>query len=177
MQAEKQYIVQFVGLSLGEHKYQFEVNDKFFESLDYSEIKQGNSIVNLNLLKQSSMMILQFEIGGTIKVNCDRCMEEYDLPINGNFKLIVKIGGTPSEEEDDDILTIATNEHELNLSQYIYEYISLSLPIKRVHPDDKNGKSTCNKAALKKLEKFLTHEEKQEITDPRWNGLKNIKLN
>jgi DUF177 domain-containing protein len=86
------------------------------------------------------------------------------------------VGGSDSEDEDDDIITIAANEHELDLSQYIYEYITLSLPIKRVHPEDEKGNSTCNKEVLKKLEKFLIEEENKN-TDPRWNGLKNIKLN
>ena len=177
MQTRKEYVIQFVGLSAGEHLYDFKVSDKFFEDLDYSEIKQGNINVHLNLLKQSTMMVLHFEISGTVKMDCDRCTEEFDLPIEGNYKLIVKVGGHESGDENDDIITIAANEHELDLSQYLYEYITLSLPIKRVHPNDAKGKITCNKKVLKKLEDFLIEEEKKEDTDPRWNDLKNIKLN
>ncbi len=178
MQTRKEYIIQFVALSFGEHKYEFKVNDKFFEHLDYSEIKQGDITVNLNLLKQSSMMVLQFDISGTVKMTCDLCATEFDLPIEGNYKLIVKVGGADDNKEDDDIITIAANEHQLDLAQYIYEYITLSLPIKREHPLDKKGKPTCDKEMLKKVKKFLIKEEKkEENTDPRWDGLKNIKLN
>ena len=42
MQARKEYIIQFVGLSVGEHLYEFNISDSFFEDLEYSEIKQGN---------------------------------------------------------------------------------------------------------------------------------------
>lgn len=177
MQARKEYVIQFVGLSLGVHEYKFEVNDSFFADFEYSEIKKGNISVDLHLIKQSQMMVLEFEIGGTIKTECDLCTEEFDLPITGSHKLIVKVGGSDAGDEDDDIITIAANEHELDLSQYIYEYITLSLPIKRVHPLDKDGNSTCNKEVIKKLEKFLIEEEEKKNTDPRWNGLKNIKLN
>ena len=177
MQTRKEYIIQFVALSFGEHKFEFLVNDKFFEHLDYSEIKQGNITINLNLLKQSAMMVLQFEITGTVKMLCDLCATEFDMPINGNQKLIVKVGGTDEAKDDDDIITIAANEHQLDLAQYIYEYITLSLPIKRTHPLDKKGKPTCDKEMLKKVAKFLTKEEKKEETDPRWDVLKNIKLN
>lgn len=176
MQTRKEYIIQFVGLSVGEHLFEFNISDSFFENFDYSEIKQGNINVILKLLKQSSMMVLNFEISGTVRMNCDRCAAEFDLPINGNYKLIVKVGGNDASGEDDDIITIAANEHELDLSQYLYEYITLSLPKKRVHPDDKKGKSTCDKEMLKKLNQFITEEEKEE-NDPRWNDLKNIKLN
>ena len=178
MRSPKEYIIQFVGLSVGEHLYDFNIGDKFFESLDYSEIKQGNVNVKLTLLKQSSMMILHFEISGTVNVNCDRCTAEYDLPIAGNYKLIVKVGGSDTGNEDDDIITVASNEHELDLSQYLYEYIALSLPIKRVHLDNEKGETTCDKNMLKKLKDFLIEEEKKEdSSDPRWDDLKNISLN
>ena len=178
MQTPKEYIIQFVGLSVGSHLYEFNISDKFFESLDYSEIKQGDIQVKLTLLKQSSMMILQFEIGGTVKINCDRCTAEYDLPIQGDYKLIVKVGGSETGNEDDDIITIAANEHELDLSQYLYEYIALSLPIKRAHPDNDEGEATCDKEMIKKLKDFLIEEEKKEnLNDPRWDDLKNISLN
>ena len=177
MQTRKEYIIQFVSLSLGEHKFDFTVTDKFFENLDYSEIKQGNILVKLNLLKQSQMMVLEFEISGTVKTICDLCATEFDLPIEGKYKLIVKVGGNDNTDEDDDIITIAANEHLLDLSQYLYEYITLSLPIKRTHPLDKKGKPTCDKKMLKQVQQFLIKEEKTESTDPRWNDLKKIKLN
>ena len=179
MQTRKEYIIQFVGLSLGLHKYKFEVVDSFFNDFEYSEIKQAAIIVNLNLLKQSQMMVLEFEIRGTVKTECDLCTGVFDLPLNGIHKLIVKVGGSDTGNEDDDIITIAANEHELDLTQYIYEYITLTLPIKRVHSIDKKGNSLCDKEVLNKLEEFITEEEKEEEEkiDPRWNNLKNIKLN
>jgi uncharacterized protein len=176
MQTRKEYIIQFVGLSMGTHSFEYSISNKFFEDLDYSEIKQGNIQAKLELLKQSNMMILQFEISGTIKLNCDRCTEEFDLPISGNYKLIVKVGGSDTGNEDDDIITVAANEHELDLSQYLYEYIILSVPIKRVHPDDAKGNPTCDKKMLKKLNQFLVEDDK-DLLDPRWEELKKIKLN
>ena len=178
MQAKKEYIIQFVGLSLGEHKFEFKVTDKFFEDLEFSEIKHANIDVILTLLKQSQMMILQFEINGTVKELCDLCATEFDMPIQGSHKLVVKVGGSDTANEDDDIIMVAANEHQLDLYTYLYEYITLSLPIKRVHPLDKEGKSTCDLETLKKLAPFIiTKEPENEVIDPRWDGLKNIKLN
>src|SRR5271155_4879794 len=115
MPSKKEYIIQFGGLSFGEHKFEYKVNDKFFDNLDYSEIKQGDININLDLLKQSQMMVLRFKIGGTVKMTCDLCAEEFDLPLEGDYKLIVKVGGDDNSNEDDDIITIATNEHQLYL--------------------------------------------------------------
>ena len=175
--ARNKYKIQFAGLSVGEHEYDFKADTKFFEALDYSEIKQGDIDVKVNLLKQSTMMVLTFDISGTIHLNCDRCMEDFNFPITGNYQLIIKVGGHDSGDENDDIITIAANEHEIELTQYIYEYIILSLPIKRVHPDDKKGRSTCDPEMIKKLEKYIVENEPTEETDPRWNQLKDINFN
>jgi uncharacterized protein len=177
MAGGKEYVIQFVGLAVGKHEYEFEAGNKFFDGLDYSEIKEGDVKVDLQLLKQSSMMSLEFRISGTVKVPCDLCTEIFDLPISGEYKLIVKVGGNDAQDGDDDIITVAANEHELDLSQYIYEYIMLSLPIKRVHPDDKNGNSTCDPEMIEKVKKYLVDDSGDDETDPRWDGLKGIKLN
>lgn len=177
MKSGKDYVIQFASLSLGEHEYQFEIGDKFFENLDYSEIKQGDITIDVKLLKQSTMMILESEVSGTVRVNCDVCASEFDLPIAGNYRLIVKVGGHETGDEDDDIITIAANEHQLDLRQYFYEYITLLVPIRRVHPDDEKGNPTCDKAALSKLKNYLTDREAKDPVDPRWDDLKNIKLN
>ncbi len=177
MSVGREYIVQFVGLNLGQHEFEFLVNDKFFEHLDYSEIKQGKIKITLTLIKQSTMMVLEFNVSGTVKVNCDLCSVDFDLPISGDYRLIVKVGGHEVGDEDDDIISIAANEHELDLSQFIYEYIMLSIPLKRVHPDNEKGESTCDKLMLKKISQFLTDKPTEETNDPRWDGLKNIKLN
>ena len=180
MQSRKEFIIQFVGLSLGEHKYQFKITDKFFEDLGFSEMKQGDINVDLNLIKQSSMMIFHFKIDGIVKTECDRCLGELDLPITGTYKLVVKVGGHETDDEDDDIINVAANEHQLDLTQFIYEYIALSMPAKRIHPESKTGKSECDIEMLKKLDDFITENEPEggdEPIDPRWEGLKGIDLN
>ena len=177
MQTRKEYVIQFVGLSIGTHLFDYTITDKFFENLDYSEIKQGNLQIKLALLKQSNMMVLQFEIKGKVKAICDRCTEQFDLPIEGSYKLIVKVGGNDTGNENDDIITIAANEHELDLSQCLYEYITLSVPIKRIHPDNSKGQTTCNKKILKELNDYLIENEEKHPSDPRWDELRKIKLN
>ena len=73
------------------------------------------------------------------------------------------------------LLLLPADEHELDLKQYIYEYIHLALPIKRVHPDDKNGKSTCDPEMLKKLKEHIVNNENEN--DPRWDELKKLMNN
>ncbi len=164
------YEIMFSGLDLGEHSFEFEIGDKFFESFDYSEVKQGKIKVGILLGKQERMLVLNFNLSGYVHVICDRCMEFYDQPITGNELLFVKFGNE-YREESDDIIIIPSGNHTINISQFIYEYINLLLPYKCVHPNDSAGITTCYPVATGTIEKLST----QHHTDPRWDALKTIK--
>ena len=92
MGTSKEYIIQFSGLAVGKHVFEISIDDAFFDSLPYSEIKQGSIKANTVLLKRQNMLVLSFEISGTVKTNCDRCAQEFDLPISGSYRLVVKLG-------------------------------------------------------------------------------------
>jgi uncharacterized metal-binding protein YceD (DUF177 family) len=177
MSTSKAYTIQFASLAIGEHQFEMDVNDPFFEDFEFSEIKQGSVKVKINLLKQSTMMVLEIELGGMVKANCDRCAAEFDLAISGNYRLVVKTSGEQNSvgEEDDDIIAVSASESKLDLSQHLYEYLVLSLPIKREHSSIED----CDKEVLGKLNNFLVEDNSnsQKPFDPRWDDLTKIKLN
>lgn len=166
----KQFVIQFSGLKNGDHNFNFEVTDKFFEKIEYSEIKKGKVNVDVLLNKQENMLVFKFSINGFVNVICDRCSYPFDVGISGEKRLIVKFG-EKTYEETDEILIIPETDHQIDLSHYVYEYINLLLPVKRIHQEDKNGNSTCNPEVIKKLKDLET----QNSTDLRWNELKKLK--
>ncbi len=165
----KQFVIPFSGLELGNHQYTFAIGDKFFESIEYSEFSRGDLTVNLDLERQERMLIFRFHIIGVLRVECDRCLDELEIELDDTEQLIVKFG-SEFLEESEDVIVIPEHEHQFNISHYIYEFISLSLPVQRFHPDDDEGYSTCNPDFL---ERFNTQNEEQEI-DPRWEKLKGL---
>lgn len=171
MGKNRNFIIPFVGLSAGKHLYSYKIEDSFFEQIDHSEIKKATLLLELTLNKQSEMLVLDFAISGTVNVSCDRCNEPFDLEVSGNNQLVVKTGGAVSSDED--VLCIAGTESEIDISGYAYEYIVLSLPIKRVHPDNEKGESTCDKEAMKVYNKYV-QQEKEKTADPRWEKLKGL---
>lgn len=171
----KQFMISFSGLSLGKHDYEFEVGDAFFESLEFSEIRKGNVHVDMTLEKTTVMLLLNFSIKGEVTVTCDRCADEFEMPVSGENRLIVKFGSVPMEETED-IIVIPEGEHEIDVSQFIYEYIILALPLQRIHPDDEEGNSLCDPEVLKKLEEISVRQQSEE-TDPRWDALKGLNDN
>ena len=92
-------------------------------------------------------------------------------PIACENRLLIKFG-KDRDDSDPDIITIPADEHELDIKQYLYEFIHLALPIQRVHPEDKTGKSSCNPDMLQKLNQHIINDEKEN--DPRWDELKKL---
>jgi len=164
------YVIPYSGLKTGIHLFEFLVDETFFEEIEYSEIKRGKLKVNVTLNKHESMLAFDFEIEGTIQVECDRCLGLFYMPVNGKNRLIVKFGEVISEESDE-LIIIPESEHKFSLDKYIFEYISLMVPMQHMHPDDENGDSTCDPEVVKLLE---NHRSKEN--DPRWSALKNINL-
>lgn len=169
----KKYEIAFHGLKEGRHSFEFLVKKEFFENYKESIVSNGSLKVNVSLEKNLRLMALDFAIVGKVEVPCDRCLDLFMLPLNYQGKLFVKFGET-NEELSEDVLVLNTNEHSLNIAQYIYENIHLSLPYKRVHPDLQNGESGCNPEMLNKLSELIIHDTPTEPNDSRWDQLKSL---
>lgn len=172
----KKYDISFLGLKEGEHEFEFHADGKFFESFETSEVREGNVKITALLEKSSRLMVLNFTIQGDILMMCDRCLDDFGLPVDFKGKLFLKYG-EGDDEAPDDVVFLNENDHTFNIAQYIFESVHLSLPYKRTHPNDKNGKSTCNMKMLKKLEELSIQNSNHENYDSRWDQLKKITNN
>ncbi|MFH1120241.1 MAG: DUF177 domain-containing protein [Bacteroidota bacterium] len=167
----KQFVIPFVGLSAGNHQFDFEIDDKFFASFEYSEIKEARAHVKLDLERQDRMLVLNFSVTGTIRVLCDRCLGEFDMPVEIEEEYFIKFGHE-HKEEDDDVLVISENETHIDVASLIYDYLSLQIPYRVVHPDDENGISRCDPEALARIAQLSAPREK----DSQWDALKDLNL-
>jgi len=171
MNSLSQYNIAFKGLSIGKHVFEFVIDDKFFKAFEGSIVEEGLVNVKLTLEKQSSLMTFWFDIKGTVKVQCDLCLEMYDQPVESHERIFVRLGETENMEGDD-LIWVSTNDYQFNVAQLIYEFIGLAIPIKKVHPTDENGNSTCDPKMIEKLNKYIIREEKTD--NPVWKDLKKL---
>jgi uncharacterized metal-binding protein YceD (DUF177 family) len=169
----KAYNIALKGLGTGEHRFDYQVERKFFEYFDGGIAEDGDISVVLKLEKQSSLIVLWFHVKGTVKIQCDRCLDLFNQPIESENTVYVKYG-EEKYEEGDDVVWIAPDESHINVAKLIYDFIILSIPIKHVHPDDENGNSLCNPGMLKKLAQMSVKVEKEKPTDSRWDELKKL---
>jgi len=168
------YAVRISGLGDGDHDFLFELDQKFFVLFEHPDIENGKVEARVIFEKKAGVIALHFSLEGEVEVICDRCLVPFMIPIETTQSMYVKLGDTSGEIEDD-VLVIGRDEHEIEVGQYLYEFIILALPYQRIHPEDKDGKSTCNPEMLKKLEAHRAMEiDQSEMTDPRWDALKGI---
>jgi uncharacterized metal-binding protein YceD (DUF177 family) len=180
------YKIELKSLSPGIHEYEFLLENKFFIDIDGTEVQKGKVKVFLTLRRTSIMFEMNFWIEGVVYVPCDRCLDDLEWPIESKNRLIVKFGKEYTEESDE-IVVIPEEEGSINLAWFLYEFIVLAIPLKRVHPPGK-----CNKAMSSKLKKYgagrsesddyasdevedmAEDDDVLEVTDPRWDVLKDL---
>lgn len=168
------YIINTGGLSVGNHEFEFEVTGKFFKEQESSEISDANVKVKALLLKQNNVLQLEFDLLGTVALDCDRCLKEFDFPVSGHEKLLVKYGSP--ENSTDEVLMIPEGETQLNVTQNIYEYILTAIPARRVPCEIDKKRFKCDNDMLQKLSESSTSVESTD-DNPMWEKLNKIKLN
>lgn len=166
------YDIPLSGLKEGSHIYDFDVDGDFFESYDKSEIRECDIRIRTILVKRSVHMELTITVEGKVMIICDRCLEDYWQEIESKNTLLIKYGDQWGEV-DDEVVMIPYGENSFDLSQFIYEFTHLALPIQRVHPDNKNGESSCDPLMIERLREHLP--EQDDNIDPRWKELGKLK--
>ncbi len=175
----KAYLVEFNKLKTGLNEFSFVLDDKFLQDFEYSPFESANIEVALKLTKTETLYDLKFHFKGVVKVVCDTCTEDIDLPVDEKFGLIMKLSEA-NNFEDSEIIYIARTEIEYDLKQYLYESMLLAIP-QRKSCDELPDPKPCNEEVLKKLATVEKIEEDEdddddepENDDPRWNKLKDL---
>ncbi|TSD64803.1 DUF177 domain-containing protein [Inquilinus sp. KBS0705] len=173
MKSLRTYSIPFTGLKLGKHYFEYAIGDAFFAEFDYSLVKNADLNCKLELEKQETMLILNFDISGTINATCDKCLSAYPQPLDIHEQQIARF---TDEElgEDDEIITLGKNDHEINISGLIYEYVNVAVPFINTCGDEGNTEY-CDREMLDSLNKLAANDEQTEKTDPRWEALKKLK--
>lgn len=182
------YKIELKNLSPGVHEYEYFLENKFFVDIDGDEVQKGKVKVNLTVKRTSMVFDMNFQLEGIVYVPCDRCLDDMELPVSTQNKLVVKFGKEYAEESEE-IVIIPEEEGEINLAWFIYEFIALAIPMKHIHAPGK-----CNKAMSSKLKKHTARRADDEDefdeeaaddivvdddaadmpSDPRWDALKGL---
>ena len=177
-------MIPFTGLKLGKHSFDFVLLDEFFENFEYSIVEGGEVQVKFELEKKETMMIGSFDLNGKVRATCDRCNDPCDIQVEGTYMIYYKFDNEPSDDET--LVIVYPDEVELDISNQLLEFVTVSLPSRILHKDEND----CNQDMIDLLEDYVIngdeedtgdevneYRDEDEITDPRWDALKGLRNN
>lgn len=177
MSNRREFEIAFVGLKTGVHEFNYEIEDSFFEDFGEQDFWNCQANVKLLLEKTTNFMMLRFQVGGSVKVVCDRCSSDLPMNLFEDFVVTVKAVENPVEmndsEEDPDVFYISRGESHLNVAPMIYEFINLSIPSQKECEFENMDGPYCSQETKEVLEKMKGSAS--ESTNPLWKGLEKFK--
>ena len=172
----KDFKINIIGLSNKDHQFDFHIGEQFFRHYGNGIVSEGDLDVVVTLDKRETMIEARFEINGKVKLICDRSLDPFEYPLKIDRKVIFKFGDA-DEELSDEIIMIHRDSDYLELGQYIYEFIALAVPMKKLHPRYEGELDLDDEAEGKIIYTSGSNSEDGDDgdIDPRWEQLKKLK--
>ena len=102
--------------------------------------EEGYAIVSpvhlvMDVRKQGDVFRVTGRLGGTLRLDCGRCLEPFDVPVDAPFELRYvsaehNAGDGEREVGDDDLTTAFYRDHVIDLEELMREQFQLALPMK-----------------------------------------------
>jgi uncharacterized metal-binding protein YceD (DUF177 family) len=159
--SKREYVVPVKGLSAGKHEFDFTVDSEFFEAFENTDISGASVEIHLTMDKQPGHISIEGSISGSVVTTCDRCLADMEVVIKAPLSLLVKYTKVKGEPENEEVVTLDPADPDLDLRQFFYDYICLSMPVQRVHDE-----GDCDPAMIDKLKQMQMKGEMQEKESP-----------
>lgn len=124
------YKIDLMSSGLGGKTFEYEIGDGFFAGIG-ELIQHGNIHTTVVCLNAGAVFKFQIHSVGTVIVPCDRCLSDLELRIETTDDLNVKMGNAFVDEGD--YVIVPEADGCIDLAQFIYEFIVLSMPITCCH--------------------------------------------
>lgn len=182
MKPNHEFEIPHLSLQLGLHEFTYVLGKDFFDKYTVTQFSDPKINVHVELEKNPQHLFLKFTLKGSLCTNCDRCGSAFELPVWDEYELIIKwvneaqLSGDDDDEEAD-IVYINKAEHLIDISDWLYEYTVLSVPMQNIHPAKADGTSGCDEAALKLLAAYQAdQDDNKEETNTLKEQLNKLKI-
>lgn len=173
MKGLRDFQIDIFNLSLKLHEFEFSIDDRLFSIHEQDLVKKGSGTCKLELEKSATMMTLRFHIEVDVELTCDRSLDPFDYPIKADEQVIIKFG-EDNYALSEDVLVIRNDTPSINVSELIYEFIMLAIPMKKLHPRYEADEEEDPDLIYTSSAEEDTSESDEEV-DPRWEALKKLK--
>jgi len=167
------YDILIHGLEDKSHEFEFEGTDAFFREFDQDIVEGGSFKAKAILEKSPALIRLNMDITSRLRLQCDRSLDIFEEEFHSLEMHIFKFGSEAAEMSDD-LEVIPFGTHKINIANLLFDYILLQVPMKKLHPRFRSEDIPEEGALIYKDPEF-TEEKQEEIQDPRWAALINLK--
>ncbi|MFC2113934.1 DUF177 domain-containing protein [Bacteroidota bacterium] len=169
----KAYELKFSGLKPGKHEFEFQIHDDFFSHYEESPVQESDVKVRVDFDKQNDVLYtLTVYLKGTISLNCDRCLCSFPLPVDENYRLVMKIESNREDKFNEDIIYVSPHDSKVNLADHFYEFVLLQIPLKKTCD---LGNQECDSEMINKLNQIAVNKELRDTEESPWEKLKEFK--
>ena len=169
MDVAELYTIPYKSLENGEHTLEFRFDDSLFAAYENTDIRHAQGRVGVTLLRSASMLELKVSIRGSVVVACDRCLDDCTVPVEFDGTLVVKFSDEVSDY-DGEVMWLSPSAGSVDLTQYVYESILLSLPYQRVHPEGECNPEMLERFRIVSDREFASIEAAAEGAGERGGG-------
>ncbi len=164
----RDFKVDIYGLSNKAHDYHFEIDNSLFHLFEQDIVTSGSGTCDMVLEKSETMITLTFRIEAKVVLTCDVTLKPFDHQIGTEREMLIKFG-EEEQELSDEIVVVPWDTKSINVAEYVYQFLLLEIPMKKVHPDLEKDRPD-----VLYVSEAEEPEEKEPI-DPRWEALKKLK--
>ncbi|MCS7017854.1 MAG: DUF177 domain-containing protein [Cytophagales bacterium] len=166
MKAFKPYDIDILALKEKTHRYEYVIDETFFALFEGRLVERGTCKVVLHVEKSLNVLTFHFNISGTLELTCDRSLEPFTDPIALQERIFYKFG-EEAKELTEDVMIIPHGTTTINVAHHIYDFISLAIPMKKLHPRFRNEEALLaddNQETLLIYSSPFSEEENQQST-------------
>ncbi|MCX7876222.1 MAG: DUF177 domain-containing protein [Melioribacteraceae bacterium] len=148
-------------LNLSESTQKLGLDDSFF----------GNAEVKIKMDKSIHQIVLDCNLTIHSHVECDRCTEKVDKEFTNHFVLSYIFSKSNKSTDDFNFKYLSTESDKIDITEDVFEYSELSIPLKKLCKDDCKG--LCPKCG-----KNLNYDNctcQNETTNNVWEPLQILK--
>jgi uncharacterized protein len=126
--------------------------------------------------KDEQKVRLAGRVGATLEVDCSRCLEPFQIPVDAKFDMLFlpvseNNGEGESEVAEDDLGVSYYKDDAIDLGEVIREQFYMALPMKPLCREDCRG--LCSECGANRNREACSC--RVEWVDPRMEPLKNLK--
>jgi len=132
---------------------------------------------DVTLQKQENMLVVWFDVAGSIRLACDTCLSEFDAPLSFSERVLVKFAEDDWADDTEEVLVLPKAAHELDIAGLLYEFVNVRAPHYPKCSEQGMG-IACDPEMLARLGSAGASEKPEDRegeVDPRWSILGKLK--